>query len=253
MKRKGFTLIELLVVITIIVILAAILFPVFAKAKERARQATCISNLKQIGMAVLMYADHYDDTYPPLWYYTPRLIGSTGEFTTTDGFRTWMDLVYTYTKDVNVFKCPDCMWNTAPPGGVGLAGFATAYGINDYGLNANPPQRFGLCGYGSSEYPLAGIIKSVSTSEISKAADTVMIADVAGPGEEVYPAGVSIIVSTVGAGGRIAPIDLDYNERFQYASSRHDRGSNIVYCDGHVKWMDQEAALAKLIYRAVKM
>ncbi|HQK93807.1 MAG TPA: prepilin-type N-terminal cleavage/methylation domain-containing protein, partial [Armatimonadota bacterium] len=64
MKRHGFTLIELLVVIAIIAILAAILFPVFAKAREKARQASCNSNMKQIALAVDMYCADYDQTYP---------------------------------------------------------------------------------------------------------------------------------------------------------------------------------------------
>jgi prepilin-type N-terminal cleavage/methylation domain-containing protein/prepilin-type processing-associated H-X9-DG protein len=67
-RRKGFTLIELLVVIAIIAILAAILFPVFAQAREKARQTTCTSNVKNLGLAVMMYAQDYDETYPPLWY-----------------------------------------------------------------------------------------------------------------------------------------------------------------------------------------
>ncbi len=64
-RRQGFTLIELLVVIAIIAILAAILFPVFARARDRARQATCTSNLKQIGLAIMMYTQDYDERYPP--------------------------------------------------------------------------------------------------------------------------------------------------------------------------------------------
>jgi prepilin-type N-terminal cleavage/methylation domain-containing protein len=63
-RQRGFTLIELLVVIAIIAILAAILFPVFAQTREKARQATCLSNLKQIGMGVLMYAQDYEETMP---------------------------------------------------------------------------------------------------------------------------------------------------------------------------------------------
>jgi len=64
MRRRGFTLIELLVVIAIITIMAAILFPVFAKAREQARKATCASNLRQIGMALLQYVQDYDERWP---------------------------------------------------------------------------------------------------------------------------------------------------------------------------------------------
>ncbi len=66
--RRGFTLIELLVVIAIIAILAAILFPVFAKAREKARQSSCLSNLKQIGLATLQYVQDYDETLPFYWH-----------------------------------------------------------------------------------------------------------------------------------------------------------------------------------------
>ncbi len=68
-NQTGFTLIELLVVIAIIAILAAILFPVFAQAREKARQISCVSNEKQIDLAVMMYAQDYDETYPLAWGY----------------------------------------------------------------------------------------------------------------------------------------------------------------------------------------
>ncbi len=70
MRRKGFTLIELLVVIAIIAILAAILFPVFARAREKARQTSCLSNLKQLSLGVLMYAQDYDERLPMLYFNT---------------------------------------------------------------------------------------------------------------------------------------------------------------------------------------
>ncbi|MFH1910322.1 MAG: prepilin-type N-terminal cleavage/methylation domain-containing protein, partial [bacterium] len=74
-RKRGFTLIELLVVIAIIAILAAILFPVFAKAREKARQTSCLSNLKQIDLAVLQYAQDYDEMMPrSCGYTTPALV-----------------------------------------------------------------------------------------------------------------------------------------------------------------------------------
>src|SRR5213593_4773688 len=67
-RRAGFTLIELLVVVAIIAILAAILFPVFAQARDKARQTSCTSNMKQLGTAMMMYVQDYDESYPAVWY-----------------------------------------------------------------------------------------------------------------------------------------------------------------------------------------
>jgi prepilin-type N-terminal cleavage/methylation domain-containing protein/prepilin-type processing-associated H-X9-DG protein len=87
-KQAGFTLIELLVVIAIIAILAAILFPVFAQAREKARAITCVSNQKQIGLGIVMYVQDYDETLPQNQYYTPP-----------DTRTTWADMVYPYIKN----------------------------------------------------------------------------------------------------------------------------------------------------------
>jgi prepilin-type N-terminal cleavage/methylation domain-containing protein/prepilin-type processing-associated H-X9-DG protein len=105
MRRRrqlwAFTLIELLVVIAIIAILAAILFPVFARAREKARQSACISNLTQIGHGVRMYADDWDETYPVVHLGTP------GELAGEDqDVGSWFDEVLPYLKSKDVFKCP---------------------------------------------------------------------------------------------------------------------------------------------------
>ena len=92
--HKAFTLIELLVVIAIIAILAAILFPVFARARENARRSSCASNLKQIGLGVMQYTQDYDEIYPPIRHqnstFTPN----------------WGQMIYPYVKSTQVYRCP---------------------------------------------------------------------------------------------------------------------------------------------------
>lgn len=94
--RRAFTLIELLVVIAIIAILAAILFPVFAQAKAAAKKSTCLSNVKQLSLGMIMYTSDYDDTY------MQRLAG-----TNTAGVDHWVDLVQPYVRNKQITQCPD--------------------------------------------------------------------------------------------------------------------------------------------------
>jgi prepilin-type N-terminal cleavage/methylation domain-containing protein/prepilin-type processing-associated H-X9-DG protein len=133
-QGRGFTLIELLVVIAIIAILAAILFPVFARARENARRASCMSNLKQIGLGMMMYVQDYDEQYPVSIVgaigTAATLSGSIctgmpcGKFTVSNGRATgatdyavgkivsWMDLLQPYTKSVQIFVCPSQQYDS---------------------------------------------------------------------------------------------------------------------------------------------
>lgn len=103
--RSGFTLIELLVVIAIIAILAAILFPVFAQAREKARQTSCLSNMKQIGIALMMYTQDYDETF------CPPLSGIPDSTDPLNKCNTWDRLAQPYMKNVGVLACPSDIYS----------------------------------------------------------------------------------------------------------------------------------------------
>lgn len=122
--KTAFTLIDLLVVIAIIAILAAILFPVFARARENARRTSCTSNLKQLGIMMIQYTQDYDERYPACWYgVTPA--GSTN---------TWMVFMQPYIKSTQVFQCPsESAANQGPTG----SNFPTHYAYNYY-IGGNP-------------------------------------------------------------------------------------------------------------------
>lgn len=115
--RRGFTLIELLVVIAIIAILAAILFPVFAKAREKARQSSCQSNLKQLGLAILQYVQDYDERFP---------LGLTPVGT---AYQTTMELVMPYAQNTQIALCPSAAQADLDFTSIGAGRYS--YGIND--------------------------------------------------------------------------------------------------------------------------
>lgn len=146
MRKRGFTLIELLVVIAIIAILAAILFPVFMAAKEKAKQTECLTNMKQVGSGFMMYVQNNNDRFPPALWGTPRTAGAAGtyvratrkfpagwKYISSDGIindhvLSWMDSIYPYVKNVNVFDCPSAVhWCKVI---YGTDGIDPSYGYN---------------------------------------------------------------------------------------------------------------------------
>jgi prepilin-type N-terminal cleavage/methylation domain-containing protein/prepilin-type processing-associated H-X9-DG protein len=215
--RYGFTLIELLVVIAIIAILASILFPVFARARENARRASCQSNLKQIGLGVMMYVQDYDEKYPLLWYGTsdPSVVqtesGTPGaEFEIGDGgsgtlghYITWMDLIYPYTKSVQVFRCPSSVDTTYYP---------------DYVLNG---------AYGGSYRSYYGKTNGTTAlAEINSPSTSAMIWETGAESN-----GISY-ETRYGFRGTSSSIP-----RWQTSHEIHLEGMNMTFGDGHVKWM----------------
>jgi len=151
--RRGFTLIELLVVIAIIAILAAILFPVFARAREKAKQASCLSNVKQLMLAVLQYAQDYDDTYPPGALIAPAPTPPTGD--------EWDEVLDPYIKNQQIRQCPSVPRN------------ARGYGWNY--------QNFGYY------YNSHGSGWATNQSDIQAPAETLLIGD--NPDSGMYGAG----------------------------------------------------------------
>jgi prepilin-type N-terminal cleavage/methylation domain-containing protein/prepilin-type processing-associated H-X9-DG protein len=123
MRKRGFTLIELLVVIAIIAILAAILFPVFAQAREKARATSCLSNLKQIGLGAVMYAQDYDEVFPGSWQWSPCAIQAHSPYILpapiTMAQAETQCQICPYVKNAQVFSCPSrqnpCSYGYAYP------------------------------------------------------------------------------------------------------------------------------------------
>ncbi len=236
----GFTLIELLVVIAIIAILAAILFPVFAQARAKARQSACLNNLKQIGLASMQYAQDYDETYvanvSPV--NNPGAVAVGYGSSTDRNYVEWMALLYPYTKNDGIFACSNARvrndepshfgklngntWSQGLPSAPGLTFPKFQYGANAFIVNRTGPAPDRAI----IPYPMA---------EINRPADLALIADST---NAIFQAGWYVFnADHKGSDWYLPPV-------WQTAvagDARHSEGAVIVYGDGHAKWAPQRS------------
>jgi prepilin-type N-terminal cleavage/methylation domain-containing protein/prepilin-type processing-associated H-X9-DG protein len=210
--RRGFTLIELLVVIAIIAILAAILFPVFARARENARRASCMSNLKQINLGWMQYIQDYDERFPAY-----NGFGAVGG---------WPTILQPYLKSVQIFKCPS---DTFAPQPAGTNGYAD-YAVNTFVSATGSPGVAGLAGVTEDALTVNFMDDFTNNGvrwESGCAGDSTCAA---GPGLAIWRA----------ANSDTAP------------GFRHLEGMNFAFVDGHVKWLKSVSATQSAnVYNAV--
>jgi prepilin-type N-terminal cleavage/methylation domain-containing protein/prepilin-type processing-associated H-X9-DG protein len=224
-RRRGFTLIELLVVIAIIAILAAILFPVFAQARAKARQTACLSNLKQIGTALMMYAQDYDEVLAGNHVGTPHSNAgdagyATGGFASVIGMmdtdetrvrRNWCRDLQPYIKNTQVYQCPNSTPRSGGPGGATSAYKETT---DPRGANVS--------------YLLNGIVHTRPLAVLPAPADIIFLRDYQFYGQvsQVRPH----------PDGQLNGRNVFRQYNHDYYDLMHNQGGNFLFCDGHAKW-----------------
>jgi prepilin-type N-terminal cleavage/methylation domain-containing protein/prepilin-type processing-associated H-X9-DG protein len=224
-RRAGFTLIELLVVIAIIAILAAVLFPVFAQARAKARQASCTSNLAQIARAGLMYVQDYDERFPSCYsLYTPPFVVDP---------RTSLQ---PYVKNWGIFYCPDR--HTVMPECLDPKdNFRPNSRCMGYGYNWGSGK-----GWGSSASKGDGLVRPAQLGE--QGVIGVFLSEVAEPSrcffygdtnDYLFITLLREAMPGVRKGGESDAATNDIGR--PYEPPRHSGGNNFVFVDGHVKWL----------------
>ena len=272
--KRAFTLIELLVVIAIIAILAAILFPVFSAAREKARQTSCASNMRQLGLATLQYCEDYDETMPivvsQLDYNSAgvavaRPLGAFDALEYTKFHFGWVECIYPYVKSTAVFHCPDDF----QPGSSGFLGLCDSVNDPSYGMNRYLGwyQRSGAAYVHDPNGASVGCSGAVqddcddmpySLAKINAAGNIVMFAEF---GQAYYgaPSGdpgtcyngahspdYPFIPSTAHVDDTVpnAGISITHLIRASsfngYVIGNHNNGGILTFCDGHVKYIPSQ-------------
>ena len=246
-KQTAFTLIELLVVIAIIAILAAILFPVFAQAREKARQTSCISNGRQIGLGEMMYIQYYDETFSP---YFSGYVPSTGAYTSPQWY--WPQLIAPYIQKAGgsgqggqalvsdlsgVYICPNTPINAAAAKAYGF-GNITSYGISDDIVNWwAPPHTNGTY----LPAMLASVSSPGSTVAFAETFDWLSGAhNLPGAALALSALDTKNVCGTVvnGAIGTGAGRHTGNPNRTSWCSLPDTKANDTtIFCDGHVKQM----------------
>jgi prepilin-type N-terminal cleavage/methylation domain-containing protein/prepilin-type processing-associated H-X9-DG protein len=225
-RSAGFTLIELLVVIAIIAILAAILFPVFARARENARRASCQSNLKQISLGVMQYVQDYDERFPLTGgaqaYVAPEYPYC---YPYTKNPTSWANDIMPYTKSTQIFKCPSDYWSSDPAQNTSRRDSQVSYANNAYLGKVDPPA-------GATPTP-EHMSQVVQSSKVVLWCET-----------ERHVTKQNLIDCHHWIGSFLANGDA-------LAYIRHLEGSNIAFVDGHVKWFNIPKATSSVTYNGI--